>query len=159
MFREWLGCYHSRIAEVEAMRSVLVASSIALVLFSTLAHAGCGTDVVIIKGRVEHPSHSAIVRVQLVYRNQRLGESGEVTLDHEKFTIQIPFLTQSRAPLLIGSFRQKCERKPKTVVVTLLESDQDREYDRVSLNLIQDFKMADPSAYTLKSEIVLSAIH
>jgi hypothetical protein len=59
----------------------------------------------------------------------------------------------------MGSFREKCERKPKTVVVTLLESGQDQEYDRVSLDLIKDFKMADPSAYTLKSEIVLSAIH
>jgi len=41
--------------------------------------------------------------------------------------------------------------------VTLVEADQERdhEYDRVSLDLAKDFKMADPSAYALRSEILL----
>jgi hypothetical protein len=43
------------------------------------------------------------------------GESGEVTVENGKFTIQIPFMTQSRAPVLIGSLLEKCGRKPKTV--------------------------------------------
>jgi hypothetical protein len=37
--------------------------------------------------------------------------------------------------------------------VTLIGADQ--EYDRVSLDLAKDFTMTDPSAYTLRSEIVL----
>jgi hypothetical protein len=75
-----------------------------------------------------------------------------VTVEGGTFRIQIPFLTQSRAPGLLG-IREKCDRKPETVVVTLKEADQ--EYDRVSLDLAKDFKMADPSAYALRSEILL----
>jgi hypothetical protein len=46
--------------------------------------------------------------------------------------IRIPFLTQSRAPVLgLGGF--KCDLRPKTVVVTLLAGDH--EDDRVSLRL------------------------
>ena len=77
----------------------------------------------------------------------------------ENFTIRISFLTQSRAPVLMGNLMEKCDKKPKTVVVTLLEGDQNQEYDRVSLDLERDFKMADPSAYTPRSEIVLSGLH
>jgi hypothetical protein len=80
-----------------------------------------------------------------VYEKSRQGESREVTVENGKFTIQIPFLTQSRAPLLIGNFLEKCDRKPQTVVITLMGGNENREYDRVSLNLMQDFKMADPS--------------
>jgi|HubBroStandDraft_6_1064221.scaffolds.fasta_scaffold09709_3 hypothetical protein len=46
--------------------------------------------------------------------------------------------TQSHAAALIGAFREKCDRKPKTVVLTLIEAD--RDYDRVSLDLAKDFK-------------------
>ena len=146
------------------MRSLLLASLIVLAFVGspftdTFAHAWCGTDVVIIKGRVEHPPRSVSVRVQLVYSKQKRGESGEVTVENGKFSIQIPFLTQSRAPVLIGNLMEKCDRKPKTVVVTLLDGDQNQEYDRVSLDLAKDFKMADPSAYAPRSEIVLSAGH
>jgi hypothetical protein len=89
------------------MRSLLLASLIALAFVAvpitgTLAHAGCDVHVVIIKGRVEHSPRSASVRVQLVYPKQKRGESGEVTVENGKFTIQIPFLTQSRAPVLNG---------------------------------------------------------
>jgi hypothetical protein len=38
----------------------------------------------------------------------------------------------------MGTFREKCDREPKTVVVILIEAD--REYDRVSLDLAKDFK-------------------
>jgi len=82
-----------------------------------------------------------------------MGESGDVTVEGGSFRIQIPFLTQSRAPVLIGTLLEKCDRKPKTVVVTLMEGDQ--EYDRVSLDLAMDFKIADPSAYALRSAMLL----
>ena len=127
-------------------------------IFSIALHASCPVDVVMVKGRVEHAPRNGIVRVQLVYpqQKQKLGESGDVTVEGGSFRIQIPFLTQSRAPGLLG-IREKCDRKPETVIVTLVEADQDRdhEYDRVSLDLAKDFKMADPSAYALRSEILL----
>ena len=59
---------------------------------------------------------------------------------------------QSRRPVLTN-LPEKCDRKPETVVVTLVEADQ--EYDHVSLDLARDFKLADPSAYAPRSEIVL----
>ena len=80
------------------------------------------------------------------------GESGEVRLEGESFRIRIPFLTQSSAPVLgLGTF--KCDLRPKTVVVTLFADDH--EYDRISPDWAKDFKMADPPAYDLRSELVL----
>ena len=143
------------------MRRCWIASAVATALFglpftNTLAYALCGTDVVIVTGRVHHPPSQASVRVQLVYAKPQHQESVETTLEAERFTIQVPFFTQSRAPLLNGSLFEKCDRKPKAVVVTLLGGDQSQEYDRVALDLMKDFKMSDPSAYTLRSEVVLS---
>jgi hypothetical protein len=120
---------------------------------SAFLQAKCPVDVVIVNGRVEHAPPNGSVRVQLIYPRQKTGESGDVTLEGGSFRIQIPFFTQSRAPVLIGEFLEKCDRKPKVIVVTLIEGDQ--EYDRVSLDLAKDFKMADPSAYALRSEILL----
>jgi len=143
------------------MRSIWLASLVALAcvgnpITSTFAHASCDTDVVIVKGRVAHQPQNAVVRVYLVYSKRQRGESGEVTVENGRFTIQIPFLTQSRAPVLIGSLLEKCGRKPKTVVVTLLGSDPNQEWDSVSLELAKDFEMADPSAYAPRAEIVLN---
>ena len=81
------------------------------------------------------------------YPNHKAGDSAEVTLDRGSFRLAIPFLTQSHAGVLIGTFREKCDRKPKTVVVTLIEAD--REYDRVSLDLAKDFKKWPIPALTL----------
>jgi hypothetical protein len=79
------------------------------------------------------------------------GESGEVRLEGESFRIRIPFLTQSSAPVLgLGTF--KCDLRPKTVVVTLFADDH--EYDRISPDWAKDFKMADPTAYDLRSDLV-----
>ena len=147
------------------MRSPLLASLIALAFvvgpaITTFAYPWCGSEMVIVKGRVDHPPRSASVRVQLIYSKQKQqGESGEVTVENGRFTIQIPFLTQSRAPMLIGNLLEKCDRKPKTVVVTLLEGDQNEERGSVSLDLATDFTKADPSAYTPRAEIVLSGLH
>jgi hypothetical protein len=133
--------------------------SIGTIFSGAFSHAWCPVDGVIVNGRVENAPRNGIVRVQLVYpkQKQKMGESGDVTVEGGSFRIQIPFLTQSRAPVLIGTLLEKCDRKPKTVVVTLVEADQegDHEYDRVSLDLARDFKMADPSAYALRSEILL----
>jgi len=137
----------------------VLALTVGTSLASTLAYCICGTDVVIIKGRVEHPPPSAIVRVQLIYAKQGSGESGEVTLENGRFTLQIPFLTQSRAPKLIGSLGEKCDRKLTEVVVKLLNGDHTEEFDRVSFNFKEDFKMVDPSAFAPRSEIVLNTIH
>jgi hypothetical protein len=119
----------------------------------TLSYALCSVDEVIVSGRVDHAPVESSIRVQLIYSNQKAGDSAELTLDRGSFRIEIPFLTQSRAPLLIGTFREKCDRKPETVVVSLVEGDQ--ELDRVSLDLAKDFKKASSTAYTLRSEILL----
>jgi hypothetical protein len=119
---------------------------------TAFSNASCSFDVLIVNGRVDQAPSKSSVRVQLVYANQKLGESGEVIVDGGSFRIHIPFFTQSRAPIVDGSFG-KCGRKPKTVVVTLIDADQ--EYDRVSLDLAKDFTMTDPSAYTVRPEIVL----
>src|SRR6267378_120022 len=135
-----------------------LAGILSICAISVGAFSQCSVDVVIVKGRVEHAPRKGIVRVQLVYprQKQQMGESGDVTVEDGSFRIQIPFLTQSRAPGLLN-VREKCDRKPGTIVVTLAEADQERdqEYDRVFLDLAKDFKMADPSAYALRSEILL----
>jgi hypothetical protein len=123
-------------------------------ILCTLARGECSVDTVIVNGRVEHAPPNAKVRVELVYAKQQVGDSGEATLEHETFSIPIEFLTQSRRPVLMGSLREKCDRKPKAVVITLREDDQ--ELDRVSLDFARDFRMADPTAYALRSEAVLN---
>ena len=124
-------------------------------LASTIAHAGCAIDVVMVRGRVEHAPRGARVRVELVYPHKAGGDSGETMLEGAEFTLPVDFLTQSRRPVLIGEWRQKCDRKPETVVVTLMGGNPLQEYDRVSLKLSSDFKQTDPSGYAMKSEIVL----
>jgi hypothetical protein len=136
------------VGAAKTLRSIL---NIAL-MTCTFAHA-CSVYQVMVRGRVDHASSNAKVRVQLVYSRDMPGELGEVTVENGTFSIPILFLTQSRRPVL-SNLREKCDRKPKTVVITLVESDQ--EYDRVSLDFAKDFKMADPSAYTLRSELVLN---
>ena len=59
--------YHSGIAEVEEMRRVGIASRAGLVFLETLitcsfAFALCGTDVVIVKGRVAQPNQGSSSR-------------------------------------------------------------------------------------------------
>jgi hypothetical protein len=117
-----------------------------------MSYAACPTDLVIVKGRVVNAPRNAIIRVQLVYLRQQVEDSADTTVDNGTFTIKVPFYTQSRGPVLNGLF-EKCNRKPKTVIVSLVEGGQ--EYDRVSLVLDKDFTMPYPSAYTLRSEIVL----
>src|ERR1700682_4422774 len=119
-----------------------LAGILSICSISAGAFSQCSVDVVVVKGRVENAPRKGLVRVQLVYpkQKQKMGESGDVTVEGGSFRSQIPFLTQSRAPVLIGNLLEKCDRKPKTVFVTLVEADQEseREYDRVSLDLARD---------------------
>ena len=45
------------------------------------------------------------------------------------------------------------------MIVKLMNGDHSQEFDRVSLDFKEDFKMADPTAFVPRSEIVLSEIH
>ena len=119
----------------------------------SMALAQCPIDTDIVRGRVEHAPRDAKVRVQLVYPKDLPGESGETSVENGTFSIPIEFLTLSKRPLL-RNLPERCNRKPRTVNVTLIDADQ--EYDPVSLDFAKDFKMADPSAYTLRSELVLN---
>ena len=73
-------------------------------------------------------------------------------------TIQIPFLTEYQEPVIFAEFRHKC-RKPKSVVVTLLEGYQNEERDRISLDMVKDFTKADANAYKPRLDIVLHGAH
>jgi hypothetical protein len=140
-----------------ASKSLAGMLAIGAIFSATFSRAQCSINTVMVSGRIEHPPGKGLIRVQLLYQNQKkLGESAEATLDGELFRIQIPFVTQSRASRL-EFMPVKCNRKPKTVVVTLLKADQegDHEYDRISLDLAKDFRMADSSAYAPRSEILL----
>lgn len=119
-----------------------------------IVRAQCPVDTVIIKGRVvaNANTHSK-VRVQLVYPKEKPGESGEATVEDGAFRIPIEFVTSQSS--IFTNLPTRCGRKPKTVVLTLLENDQ--ESDQVFLDFAKNFKMADASAYTLRSEVVLKS--
>src|SRR5579864_7527664 len=121
-----------------------------------IARAQCPVDTVIVKGRVvEKVNAHSKVRVQLVYAKEKLGESGEATVEDGAFQIPIEFVTMQSS--VFTNLPRRCGRKPKTVVITLLENDQDS--DQVFLDFAKNFKMADASAYTLRSEVVLNGSH
>ena len=135
-----------------------LSSILSTVLISTFAHALCPVDEVLVKGRVDHAPVKANVRVQLVYEKGLAGESGEATIENGAFAIAIEFLTQSRRPMMNGAF-EKCGKRPKMVIVTLMEGDPQHEVDRVKLDFTKDFVMADASGYRLRSELVLNGPH
>ena len=126
-----------------------------VIIAGTMAHALCRVDEVLVKGRVVDAPLKAKVRVQLVYQKGLLGESGEATIQNGAFSIAIEFLTQSRRPVLNGLL-EKCSRRPNIVVVTLVVNDREHEVDRVTMDFAEDFVMADPSAYRLRSDLVLN---
>jgi hypothetical protein len=132
----------------------LASTLIVTLITCAFARATCSVDVVMVKGRVDHAPSDAKVRVQLIYSGDVAGESGEVTVEDGRFSIPIDFLTQSRRPVVNGIL-EKCGRRPKTVVVTLVASDGGHEYDRVSLDFAKDFRVADPTEYVLRAELVL----
>ncbi len=128
--------------------------SICAISSGTLSSALCSIDAVMVNGQVEHAPRKGKVKIQLIYPKGKIGESGDTTVEDGLFRIRITFFTQSRAPFVNGSLPfQKCDRKPATVVVSLIDNDQ--EYDRVSLNMVRDFKKAGSEDYALRSEILL----
>jgi hypothetical protein len=128
-----------------------------LVLLATLAAAQCPIKEILVEGRVENAPHDARVRVQLVYPKRQAGDSTETILAEDNFKISATFLTENRKTAWCGflSPLEKCNRKPETVVITLWGSDPPQKYDRLSLDLPNDFKLSDSNTYTLRSGIVL----
>ena len=121
---------------------------------SVCAHAQCPVDSIVIKGRVENAHPHSAVRVQLVFPKHKPGESGEVTVEDGVFQIPIEFVTEQSS--IFTNLPPRCGRKPKTVIVTLLENDQ--QTDQVFLDFAKNFKLADPTAYTLRSPVVLNSV-
>src|SRR6266849_1925783 len=139
-----------------AFKALIGTLSFCVISSGPFLHAECPIDTIIVNGRVELAPRNGIVKVQLVYPKGRIGESGDVTFEDGSFRIPILFFTQSRAHahFLNGSIPpDKCTRKPKTIVVSLIANDQ--EYDRISLDMDKDFKKIELSAYVLRSEILL----
>jgi hypothetical protein len=124
-------------------------------LLCAFARAQCPVNTVIVKGRVENANTNSKVRVRLAYPKEKPGESGEVNVEDGAFRIPIEFVTGRSS--IFSNLPKRCGRKPKTIIITLLENDQ--ELDEVELDFTRDFKMADPSAYILRSELVLRATH
>lgn len=136
--------------------SVKKVGSLAAFVLSALAltQAICPVDEVQIKGRVDHPPANARVRVALIYGKDVVGESSDITLDGDEFRLSVDFLTQSRKPIVNGSF-EKCKRRPASVIVTLVNSEGTHEYDRATFDFARDFMMADRTIYALKTEVSL----
>jgi hypothetical protein len=66
-------------------------------------------------------------------------------VENGAFQIPIEFVTMRSS--IFTNLPKRCGRKPKTVVITLLEDDQ--ESNQVFLDFAKNFKMADASAYAL----------
>ena len=103
------------------LKAVIGSLSIYMMSSAVFLRAECSIDTIIVNGRVEHAPRKAIVKVQLMYPKDKIGESGDVTVEDGSFRMPILFFTQSRAPFLNGSIPpEKCTRKPRTSVVSLM---------------------------------------
>ncbi|PYX35052.1 MAG: hypothetical protein DMG81_18865, partial [Acidobacteria bacterium] len=87
------------------------------------AGAQCPVQAVLIKGRVENATVDSKVRVQLLYPKGKRGESGEVTVEDGAFQIPIEFVTEKSSQFT--NLPRRCSRRPKTVVITLMQGDQE----------------------------------
>lgn len=121
-----------------------------------LASAQCPVHYVVVRGHVINPAPNSTIHVELVYPNKKPGESAELVPEDASFRLPIEFLTQSSRPL-IANLPARCNRKPQSVVVSLLVADQER--DSVSLRFPADFDQEDPSDYVVRSEVVLKNPH
>jgi len=131
----------------------LIRISVMGLTLSVCTHAQCPVESIVVKGRVENANPQSAVRVQLVFLKHKPGESGEVTVEDGVFQIPIEFVTEQSS--IFTNLPTRCGRKPKTVIITLLENNQQTE--QVFLDFAKNFKLADPSAYTLRSPLVLNA--
>jgi hypothetical protein len=101
----------------------ILSTSLALCV---IACPQCPVDTVIIRGRVVETANArSKVRVQLVYPKERPSESGEVTVEDGAFQIPIEFVTMQSS--IFTNLPKRCGRKPKSVVITLLENDQESD--------------------------------
>jgi hypothetical protein len=125
-----------------------------VVATSVFAKAECPVDEVVVKGRIEHPPSNANVLVQLVFAKNTNRDSSDITPETNKFRVPLTFFTQSRKPIVEGTFG-KCGRKPFTIIVILRDRERNREYDRITLDFKKDFKMVDSTTYLIKSDVVL----
>jgi hypothetical protein len=118
-----------------------------------VVHAQCPVDTIIVKGHIEHSAAKKDyrVRVQLMYPKHKPGESGEVSVEDGNFRIPLEFVTEQSS--IFSNLPKRCGRKPQTVIITLLSGDD--KSDEASLDFARSFTMMDPSAYTLRSELVL----
>lgn len=126
--------------------------ALGILMLCGIAQAQCPVNTVLIKGRVENAKENNKVRVELVYPKKKPGESGEATVENGVFQIPIEFVTMQSS--IFSNLPKRCGRKPQTIVITLLNNDQ--ESDQVFLDFVKDFKPADASAYALRSELVLN---
>ena len=118
-----------------------------------MARAQCPVNTLIVKGRVVETANAhSKVRVELVYPKEKPGEAGEVTVEDGAFQIPIEFVTMQSS--IFTNMPKRCGRKPKTVVITLLENDQ--QSDQLFLDFAKNFKMTDASAYSPRTELVLN---
>ena len=124
----------------------------AFLLAVAAARAQCPVHTIILKGHVENPAPNSRIRVHLSYPKQPSGESAEASPQDGSFRLPIEFLTQSSKPLLTN-LKPKCDRKPNTVVITLLTGDTEKS--QMTLDFPRDFTMIDASAYTPRSEVVI----
>ena len=139
---------------MSAVTNTLIRILVTGLALCVIVRAQCPVDTVIVKGRVvENANAHSKVRVQLIYPKEKPGESGEVTVEDGAFQIPIEFVTAQSS--IFTNLPKRCGRKPKTVVITLLEEDQ--KSDELFLDFAKNFKMADASAYTLRSEVVLNS--
>jgi hypothetical protein len=129
---------------------------ITVLALCVIGSAQCPVYTVIVKGRVAgNASANSKIRVQLVYPKEKPGESGEVTVEDGTFQIPIEFVTMQSS--IFTNLPKRCGRKPKTVVITLLEDEQ--QSDQAFLDFAKEFRMLDASAYTSRSEVVLTSTH
>lgn len=127
----------------------------AVLVFALQSGAQCPVNTVLVSGRVNNPVPHSKVRVRLLYPKGKAGESGEITIDEGSFRIPLEFLTAQNS--VLTNLPKRCGRKPQSVEIILLEND--KEADRVTLDFAKDFKVADLSAYTLRSDLVLNGSH
>ena len=79
------------------LKALIGTLSICVICSGIFLHAECSIDTIIVNGQVEHAPRKGIVKVQLIYPKDKIGESGDVTVEDESFRIPILFFTQSRA--------------------------------------------------------------
>lgn len=145
--------FHPRRPPATQWRVTLALAAV-LVTTTPAALAKCAVGLVVAKGHVEHAPDNAKVLVQLFFAHMRKGESGEASLKGSEFAIPVKFFTLSHGGIL-GEFLERCERKLKSVIVTLVSNDRSQEFDRLTLKLLTDFNEIESLNYASKAEIVL----